>query len=167
MTVTAKVRSIVEIVDNSVPDVGDPICYSTREVYEQAFAAGNGSGQVDKHFTDTRTIAASGSDSLDLSGSLANALGATTVFAKVLAIRVRAAAANTNNVVVGGAGSNTFTGPFADATDKISIPPGGEFTIVHPTTGWTVTAGTGDILLIANSSSGSSVDYDIEIIGHS
>ena len=36
-----------------------------------------------------------------------------------------------------------------------------------PTTGATVTASTGDILLVANSSSGSSVTYDIVIIGTS
>ena len=166
MSITAKLRSTWEINDANAPDIGQAT-YRAKETHEVEFAAGNGSGQVDKQWTDTRTIAASSSESLDLAGSLGNALGNTTVFAKVKAIRIRASAANTNNVVVGGAGSNTFVGPFADATDKISIPPGGHFEVTHPTTGWTVTASTGDILLVANSSSGTGVDYDIEIIGSS
>jgi hypothetical protein len=164
MAITAKLRSIWEINDANSPDIGQAT-YRAKEAHEVEFTAGNGTGQIDKEWTDTRTLAASATENLDLAGSLTNALGNTVVFAKVKAIRIRASSANTNNVVVGGAGSNTFTGPFADATDKISIPPGGIFSMIHPTTGWTVTASTGDILLVANSSSGTGVDYDIEILG--
>lgn len=132
-----------------------------------AFTDGTGASQCDEVFLDTRTIAASGSDSLDLAGGLANAFGETITFAEIVAILVRAAPGNTNDVVVGGAGSNTFAGPFADAGDKIKVGPGGVFLIAAPGAAGIggVTASTGDILQIANGGSGTSVTYDIVIVG--
>jgi hypothetical protein len=49
-------------------------------------------------------------ENLDLSGVLANALGATLAFTAIKAILIVADSANTNNVVVGGAASNGFVG---------------------------------------------------------
>lgn len=126
---------------------------------------GTGSGQASKLFADQRTIAASSTENLDLAGVLTDPFGSTLTFATVKAIRICASASNTNNVVVGGAASNTFVGPFADATDKVAVRPGGCALFVAPQTGWTVTASTGDILLIANSGSGTGVTYDVTIVG--
>lgn len=134
---------------------------------EITLTPGTSSGNADLIFMDTRTLSASSTENLDLAGSLTDPLGATLTFVTVKAIYVKAASANTNNVVVGGAGSNTLLGIFSDATDKIIVKPGGVFMWVAPATGATVTASTGDILLVANSSSGSSVTYDIVIIGTS
>jgi len=134
---------------------------------EITLTPGTSSGNADLIFMDTRTLAASATENLDLAGSLTDPLGATLTFKTIKAIYVKAASANTNNVVVGGAGSNTLLGIFSDATDKIVVKPGGVFMWVAPATGATVTASTGDILLVANSSSGSSVTYDIVIIGTS
>ena len=127
---------------------------------------GVGAGQADKMFSDARSIAASQSQDLDLAGVLTDPLGGTLTFAKVKAIYIKAAATNTNSVVVGGAASNAFVGPWsADATT--ALPPGGVLLLVHGGAGWPVTASTGDLLKIANSSSGSAVAYDIIIIGTS
>jgi hypothetical protein len=145
-------------------DLGSPK-FPFELVETQEFTPGTGNDQANLVFADTRTIAASSSEDLDLAGGLTSAFGAAITFAKVRAIVVRAAEANTNNVVVGGAASNAFTGPFADATDKINVPPGGEVLLTAPNAGWTVTASTGDLLKVANSSSGSTVSYDIIIIG--
>lgn len=128
---------------------------------------GTGASQADKMFADERTISASSTENLDLAGSLTDPLGVAVTFAKVKAIMIIASASNTNDVVVGGAGSNTFTGPFADATDKVAVKPGGVLMIAHPGTGWTVTASTGDILMVGNSGSGTSVTYQVVIIGTS
>lgn len=131
-------------------------------------ASGTAAGQADLMFSDTRTLAASASESLDLSGTLTDALGATLAFARVKAIVISASAANTNDVVIGGAASNTFVGPFADATDKVKVKPGGMLVLVAPgATAYPVTAGTGDLLQVANSAAGTSVTYDVVIIGAS
>lgn len=129
------------------------------------FSPGAASGLADLLFSDERTLSASATENLDLAGSLTSPLGATLTFVKVKAIMIVASSANTNNVQVGGAASNAFTGPFADATDILSIPPGGTLLLVHPTTGWTVTASTGDILKIANSGGTTGVTYKVIIIG--
>lgn len=129
---------------------------------------GTAAGQANTAFWDHRTLTASSSESLDLAGVLTNPFGSTITFARVKLLVVSADASNTNNVVVGGAGSNTFSTIFGGATHTATVRPG--CTLMWMTgsadaTGYTVTAGTGDILQIANSSSGTSVSYSIIIIG--
>lgn len=129
------------------------------------FTDGAGAGAVNALFADTRTVNASATDSLDLAGTLTNPLGATTVFARVKAILIVAAAGNTNNVNVTRPASNGFP-LFLAAGDGIPVRPGGTFLWVDPSaTGIAVTAGTGDLLDIVNSGGGSSVDYSIWIFG--
>jgi hypothetical protein len=54
------------------------------------------------------------------------------------------------------------------AGDGIALRPGATFVWISPdATGVTVTAGTGDLLNIANSGAGTSVTYDVIIIGTS
>lgn len=137
--------------------------------YRKTFALTSGTGlnQADKIFSDTRTLAASGTETLDVSGVLADALGATLTMARVKGILVAAAVGNTNNVLVGG-GSNPLLGYVADATDIVVVRPGGLFLWLAPdAVGAAVTAATGDLLKVANSSSGTGVTYDVVIIGAS
>lgn len=145
-------------------DLGDAV-QTFAELFELAITDGTGANQANNVFSDERTIGASSSENLDLAGSLVNALGATLTFTAIKAILIVADAGNTNNVVVGGAASNAFP-LFGDPTDTIAVKPGGVFMIVDPSAaGYTVTAGTGDLLKIANSSSGSAVTYRVIIIG--
>jgi hypothetical protein len=130
------------------------------------YANGTGAGMADLLWSDTRSINASSTDDLDLAGSLVNAFGVTTTFARIRALYVAAASGNTNNLVVGGASSNGFVTWTGAATDKVVIRPGGLFLVANrDTTGYAVTAATGDLLRIANSGAGSAVTYDIVIIG--
>lgn len=127
---------------------------------------GTGANQVDRLFSDTRVINASSNDDLDLAGVLTDAFGATITFARIKAIYVKAAAGNTNNVVVGGAASAQLANVFGDVSDKIVVRPGGFLLLAAPdVTAYAVTATTADILRIANSSSGTSVSYDIVLLG--
>jgi hypothetical protein len=135
-----------------------------------SYVWGNGTaaGAADKMWSDHRTLAASTSESLDLAGSLVDAFGATITFARIRGIIVKAASANTNNVLVGGAASNGFLNWVSDQTDVVVVRPGGLFVSIAPdTTAYAVTAATGDLLKVANSSSGTSVTYDIFLIGAS
>lgn len=136
--------------------------------YELALLNGTGAAQADLIFHDTRTIGASSNDDLDLAGVLANALGGTLTFAKVKAIIVKAASANTNNVVIGNAAATQFLGPFGAAAHTVSLPPGGLFAITAPSAaGWAVGAASSDLLRIANSGGSTSVTYDVMILGAS
>jgi hypothetical protein len=165
MSLKATLKASVSGTLSGSNDLGNPV-QTFAELFELALTDGTGADQANNVFSDERTIAASGTENLDLAGVLANALGATLGFSAIKAILIVAAVSNTNNVVIGGAGSNAFAGPFADATDKIVLGPGDVFVITRRSAaGMAVAAGTGDILLVANSGAGTSVTYKIVILG--
>jgi hypothetical protein len=133
-----------------------------------ALLSGVATGQADKIYTVSNTIAASGTTNLDLAGSVTDVFGVTFTIVKLKMLIIRAAAANTNNVVVGPPASNGLSGLFGGTTPTISIMPGGLFAWAAPgTTAPTVIAATGDLLTFTNSSSGSSVTYDVTVVGTS
>lgn len=164
MDVNARLNVKVAATATGTEDLGSPtVALSIDRIL--AFTPGTDAiTKADILFKDTRTLAASASENLDLSGSLTTSFGASIVAAEIVAIYVEASSANTNNVVIGGAASNTFVGPFGAAAHTIAIKPGA-FILLSDQAGWPVTAGTGDILKIANSGAGSSVTYNIVIIG--
>src|SRR5437870_1880113 len=105
---------------------------------------GTGANKADRIFHDTRTLAASTTENIDLAGSLVDVYGATITFARIKALIVAGAAANTNNVQVGGAAANAFINWVADATDIINVRPGGLMVVLAPdATAYAVTAATG------------------------
>ncbi|RYE84282.1 MAG: hypothetical protein EOP19_11920, partial [Hyphomicrobiales bacterium] len=159
MALESTITAAIKAVETGAADLAQPSAPAELSV-RHSFANGSGANQASKLFSDSRTLAASGSEDLDLAGVLAGALGGTITFASVKAIMIRAKATNANNVVVGPAASNGFLGPFGDAADRIAIRPGGVFLITAPAAGWAVTSGTGDLLAVANSGAGTPVDYD-------
>lgn len=129
-------------------------------------AQGAGVDQADKIWHDSRSLAASGTENLDLSGVLADPFGASILFARIKGIILRTAKANTNNVVLGNSGVNAFLGPFGAAAHTLAVRPGGLLVLFAPdATGYVVTPATGDILTVTNSAAGSSVSYDIALVG--
>jgi hypothetical protein len=149
---------------NDIAPPEQSIAYNGRV----ALATGTLVNQADLAFSDTRTLAASATESLDLAGGLTDAFGNVLTFVEVVAILIAASATNTNDVIVGGAATNAFIGPFADATDKLVIKPGGMVLLAAPTNpAYAVVASTGDLLKVANSAAGTGVTYDILIIGRS
>lgn len=138
--------------------------------YQLQYSTGTGAGAADRIWHDQRTIAASGTDSLDLAGVLLDVFGATVTFARIRALVVQAASGNTNNVIVGGAAANGFITWVGAATHTVTVRPGGFLCLANgltDATGYAVTAATGDILQIANSGAGTSVTYDVILIGAS
>jgi hypothetical protein len=127
---------------------------------------GTGADKAKQMFTDQRTLAASATEDLDMSGTLTNAFGTTIAFTNIKALVVSASADNTNDVDVGGAASNGVISFFGDATDKLSVKPGGTIVLIAPdATGYDVTDSTADLLTITNSAGSTSVTYDIIVIG--
>jgi hypothetical protein len=153
---------LTEVAALDLSNVTNDILYS--KILE--FTNGTAANQANKVFHDQRTLTASATENLDLAGGLTDAYGAAITFTRIKAIIVFAAAANTNNVIVGGAASNQFVGPFGDVTDTVAVRPGGLMVFAAPdATSYAVTAGTGDILKVANSAGSTSVVYDILIVG--
>jgi hypothetical protein len=129
-------------------------------------ATGTGLGQADMKWSDQRTLVASGTEDLDLAGSLTGPLGTTLTFARVKALLVKAASANTNDVQISRAAAGIPL--FAATGDLIPVKPGGLFLWVAPNAaGVVVTPATADTITITNSAGTTGVTYDIVIIGAS
>ncbi|WP_068925032.1 hypothetical protein [Planobispora rosea] len=156
LQLTADLTSPLDLVTGSAP------LSFARQVN---FSDGAGLNAANRIWSDERTLAASATENLDFAGSLTDAFGATITLARVKALIVAASSANSNNVVVGG-GSNPFTNWVSGTTPAVIVRPGGLLALVAPdATGYAVTAGTGDQLQMANSGAGSSVTYQIVVIG--
>lgn len=128
---------------------------------------GTGAGAVDRLYQAQRTIAASGTDDLDLAGVLTDIFTTAITFVRIKGLYIAASSANSNNVVIGAAASNQWA-TLLNTTGTLQLRPGACVQFIAgaaDTTGWTVTAATGDILRIANGGAGTTVTYDIAILG--
>jgi hypothetical protein len=125
-------------------------------------------GEADVAFVDTRTLAASADEDLDLAGGgLLGVDGAAFAPARVKLLVVKASADNANDVVVTRPASNGVP-VFGAAGDAVSVRPGGVLVLAAvDATGYAVTASTGDLINVANSGSGTGVTYDVAIVGAS
>ena len=165
MSLAAVITHSIRATFSGSPDVG-AASHRIDDAVAKAFTNGTGANQATALFADTRTLAASGTEDLDLAGGLTSALGAALTFTAIKAIRVRAAAGNTNEVVITRPASNGFAGPFLAAGDGVSVPPGGAVLFERSdAAGWPVVAGTADLLTVTNSGAGTGVTYTIELIG--
>ena len=130
-----------------------------------------GAAQADTKFRKTSGLGAGASVVFDLDALSEFVFGntVTIAFAKIRAIIIRnLTLASTGRLVVGGNASNAWIGPFGAANDTIEVPNKGVLILTNPTytPGWPVTAGTGDLLKLANPGAGA-VEYEIQIIGTS
>lgn len=141
-----------------------------NKTWQHNWADGTGANQQQIHFHDTVTLSSGASLVLDLN-TAALAGGATHAhngfgncnFTKVKQIFIRVTTETAGYRLEVGGGSNPVP-LFKDASDKAVVGAGGMLLISSPVDGVTVTAGTGDLLLIANPSAGA-VTFDIFISG--
>lgn len=151
--------------DNTV-DLG--ASSARRQINQLAeLVAGTGAGQADCLFVDTRTLAASATEDLDLAGALTDAFGVAQVFARVKGLIVVAAAGNTNTVQVTRPASNGVP-LFLAAGDGVGVRPGEVLALIAgeaDAVGHAVTASTGDLLTFTNGGAGTSVTFDVAIFG--
>lgn len=166
MSLTTTIRAAISAAYKGSADFAEPK-FDLPFHADIVLKSGTAANKADLMFSDQRSISASSNEELDLAGGLTDPLGNALTFAKIKAILIRAASGNGGNIVVGGAAANGFTGPFADATDKLNIPAGGAVLLAAPSAGWSVTGGTGDLLKIANDDGAAAGTYDIIVIGTS
>ncbi|AMV16598.1 hypothetical protein [Planctomyces sp. SH-PL14] len=119
---------------------------------------------ADLLYTNGYSIATASSQSLDLSASLADAVGNSCVFAKVYAVFVKnLATATGRNIQIGG--DSNHVPLFGAPADFLTVGPKGVLLVCNCLDGWTVTAGTGDILKIANSAGGQTIPVAVAVLG--
>lgn len=142
--------------------------YPLNITWAAPLTTGVGLNNADKIYAANITLAISSGQDIDLAGVLTDPFGAALTFVKIKGVAIRANAANTNNVNVSRPAANGVPW-FLAASDAFALGPGGIFLYVNPAAAGiaTVTAGTGDILRVDNSGAGTSVNFDIVIIGTS
>lgn len=130
---------------------------------------GTAAGQANLLWADERTVSSASNDDLDLNGVLTSAFGATISAVELVALLVinapKTGAANTTNLTIGGA-TNPVTGFMGGTTPTIGPIRPGSFVFLGSSdvAGFgAITASTGDILRIANSS-GAAATYQIAIL---
>lgn len=158
----AIMASVLQTKATDMTTTSDPLVKKWAAHLESGTAA----GMADRAFHDTRTLAASASEDIDLAAVLVDVFGATQTYVRVKGLFIAAAAGNTNNVVVG-AGTNPWA-TLLNSTGTVTLRPGaacGFFAGAADATGYAVTAATGDILKVTNSAGSSTVTYDIVIVG--
>lgn len=165
MALTTRIASTMDATQTSVGDLGTAT-FTAGLTKTYNWTSGTGTNQADRMWSDTGTITASSTTSLDLAGTgLLDPYGVAVVFVKLRMLRLEAATGNTNNVLVTRPASNGVP-LFSAAGDQAIVQPGGVLEMVWPA-GITVTAGTGDLIDLVNSGAGTSVDYSIMLIGTS
>lgn len=116
------------------------------------FEDGTGSLQAQAHWHDLRTVAAGATDSIDLYGSLTGPFGATVNAVKVKAIVVVIdSPASTKVLRVGPQNvSNAAQLGFGGVGSTVYIECDSFLPLISGYAGWSITAGTGDLLPIKN-----------------
>lgn len=122
--------------------------------------------ELDTIFSDNLSLAGTGSTTLDLAGGLTDIYGAAITFTNIKGIFIRNHSSESGQKLnVGGAAANGwYAGYVADSSDKRQIPAGGFDWWMDPDNGSPVVAGTGDLLLIANTGT-TTATFDIIIMG--
>lgn len=133
-----------------------------------AFTAGTTANKVDRLYVAPISLAASASIELDLAGGLTDAFGTSVTIAELVAVGVFADDTNTNSIEVGGAASNAVP-LFKDVSDVALVRPAGFLAMAAPGAAGqcSVTAGTGDLLKLANSGGSTAVTGKLYLLGRS
>ncbi len=146
----------------------DPLTFpSTWEPLNFSFAAGVADGQIDRWWHDKRTLAAATAESLDLrGGTVSDPLALKLDFAKIKVCVISIdTPTNAKRLYIGPNNvANAFQGWFGAVTAGVYEEFYHSLAKIHPYAGWSVTAGTGDLLVIENPT-GSEIAYQIFLAG--
>lgn len=137
-------------------------------VQDILWRSGVGYNEADLVFSDTRSLAASSNEDLDLVGGFTDGLGNTVSPAKIKALIIENLNTDDQVLTIKAAASNGWAGFIS--TSGIYLGPGssqcpGIYAQVAPK-GRSITGGTGDLLNVANAS-GNTCSYRITVVATS
>lgn len=164
-TITTTATLTVTRQYSNQPDTDGP---TTRADANFMFAdyLGNGSGsdQAKDCFHDIRSIVGSGTDNLDLYGSLRNGFGNLISFTAIKFIGIKHLTTAAASGILVGAGTGPLLNWVLASGDQVRIKQGGAMTWWSPKSGAAVTNSTNERLTITNEAA-TDISYEICIIG--
>lgn len=146
---------------------GSGVTTFAQHQIDRALSWDNGvlANQADLVWQTTNTLATGATTSHDLSGSLTDATGATTVFVRFKAIVFYSDGSNTTNLTLFNDAAGIVGGLLAANTNAVTVRPGGLFAVgCTDVTGYTVTNTTADLLKVTNAA-GASATYTLIVVG--
>ena len=111
-----------------------------------------------------RSLTTGATEDIDVRGALTDAFGIAVASVELVGLAVQSAATNTTNLTIGN-GSNPLQMFFGATTHSIILKPK-DFFVWYGFAGWATTAGTADIIKVANAA-GATALYDIAFLGRS
>ena len=167
-TLSVDVKTSLEWLFQDVDDL-TTISDTSKLAYKHSFVDGTAADQADVLWYDERTIANGANDDLDLTALTRTVFGSvlTVHFAKVKSLLiVNTATAAGEDLTLGAADSNAWTGPFGAATHTLAVPADSSALLVNRKNGWSVADGLSDVLRVANSGT-ANITYRIALVGTS
>ena len=130
--------------------------------YTVTLPTGTGAGQADHAFSDQYSIAASGTQIVDLS-AIANGVGQSIKFTNVKAIIVSQTGGS--SIKVAPNATEGFADWIGGTTPSVEIGDGGVMVVSEPAAGWGITDNVDDKLLITNNDGSNTAVVDVIVIG--
>jgi len=129
---------------------------------------GSGSGEADGAYYLEDVVLTSGNsteyDLTSLSRDLFGSTGGVYEFIRISAVQIISSSNSTGNLLIGGAASNTWLGPFGNTSDKLTLYPGsGHLLTGYSLAAWPVTSGSKTLKVEASSGD---VTYSIVLLGN-
>src|SRR5262245_47786769 len=164
MSVSGQINLRIQLLEALAQDLGSKN-FPLDTAKQIVLAGGAGLGQISKVWGDEGSQIQSVNTDLDLNGTgLTGAFG-TVSFTALKGIAIVAGDSNPGNLILGNV-TNGIVGPFGAATHSQNVSPGGVYVNINPSAaGWTITAGTADLLRIASPANAGTYTYKIVLIG--
>jgi hypothetical protein len=163
MSVSGKISLKVDFLEALAQDLGAKQFAMTKAAL-LALDDGSGLNQVSKLYADDLTTIQSVNTDIDLNPGPTGAFAAVP-FTTLKGIVVIADSANPGLIIVGNV-TNGIVAPFGAATHSQAVSPGGIYMNINPSaTGWTVTAGTQDLLRVASAANAGTYKSSIILLG--
>lgn len=159
MATTVRVKVEVEILESYTGDLGNP-GKAHRWSKDVVYVSGNGSSQYNKVHSDI----ASATTSYDLAAGVLDAQGAAITMSKLGFVLAENRGTTSGDVMRVGGNANGVP-VFGAAAQYFTLGPQGFALIVNPVDGWTVTAGTGDVLDVTHTTG--TYDHAVVVAGRS
>ncbi len=167
-TLSVDVKTSLEWLFQDVDEL-TTISDTSKLAFKHSFADGTAADQADILWYDERTVAIAANDDLDLTALTRTVFGSvlTVNFAKIKSLLiVNTQAAAGEDLTIGAAASNAWTGLFGGSAHTLDVPADSSALLINRNTGWSVVDSSSDVLRIANSGT-ADITYRIALVGTS
>lgn len=168
-TLKGSLRSLDSWEYDSVDSIG-----TTRDKIADEYAViwtnGTGDNQINGMYRFSGSLLGNTETAFDLAGSLTDVFGNTLTFATIKDLKLTNLATTATDALKLGQLSTPTSGNLLTdifdgvSTARVKVNGGGQFHLVSPLTGYTVTGGSADVILVSNEGA-NAISYELVVKG--